>query len=400
MTKVKTIHVKNVKAISEERLNLNGATAIIYAGNNKGKSTLLRTLKDRLLKQKPPHLVKQGETDGLYVMEFTTGERIEWELSTKTKAGEKLTMISADGSKTNLISEIIDWFGPADFDIDKFLQAQPAQQRKTLEKLLGLDFTALDERHAKALDDRKYANRDVERLEALYKGQVANRELPTEPIPIEELQRELLGVEAHNLRYKTLQEKEAELLRKRSRLEEELRQVNEELSLVDDQLSDASVLPKSEEDIIALSSKIEELKTQNERITENNKVIKGLAELESCRETAHQKDIVVKDIVKEKEDLIRSANLPEGFSFDEEGILYEGLPLDKSQLSSSRIYIAALKLASLAIGHVRMLHFDASMLDNESLKAVLAWANENDMQLGVEMVDRSGGDVRYEIVEE
>lgn len=69
--KVKRIKVHNVKAIIDQEINLNGATVILMGGNNKGKSTLLRALKDRLLKMKADHLVRSGEESGEYLMEFT-----------------------------------------------------------------------------------------------------------------------------------------------------------------------------------------------------------------------------------------------------------------------------------------------------------------------------------------
>ena len=398
--KVKRIKVQNVKAITDQDLPLNGSTAIIMGGNNKGKSTLLTTLKNRLLKMKPDHLVRHGETEGLYVMEFTTGDRIEWELSTKTKAGEKMTLISKDGTKTSAITEIIKFFGPSNFDIDKFLNATPAAQRKTLETLLGLDFTQLDEKYVKAVEERKDANRDVERLEVNYKGKVVDNELPLEPTPTEDLEKELLGVETHNAYYNQLVEKETELLARRKQLEEELASVNHKLGQLDEQLSTPELQPKKPEYVIDLTDKLHIQKLKNARIEENNKTRIALEELAKLKDIAHAKDMAVKDIVEEKDKLIRAANMPEGFGFTEDGITYKDLPLTREQLSSSAIYIAALKLASINVGNVRMLHFDASFLDKNSLKEVLAWAETEQLQILIERPDFEGADIRYEIIEE
>ena len=207
-------------------------------GNNKGKSTLLTTLKDRLLKLKADQLVRQGETEGFYEMEFTNGDRILWELSTKTKAGEKMTLISKDGNKTSAITDIIKWFGPSNFDIDKFLNATPAAQRKTLETLLGLDFSKIDEKLVKATDERKDANRDVERLEINYKGKVVDTELPLEPVPTDELEKELLGIESHNFWYEAWVKQEKEALERKKYLEIELAEINKKLAEIDSLLSD------------------------------------------------------------------------------------------------------------------------------------------------------------------
>jgi AAA15 family ATPase/GTPase len=398
--KIKRIHVKNVKAIIDQEINLNGATAILCGGNNKGKSTLLTALKDRLLKMKADQIVRRGETEGLYEMEFTSGDIIQWELSTKTKAGEKLTLISKDGAKTSVITDIIKWFNPGSFDIDKFLNESPAAQRKTLEKLLGLDFSTLDEQYTKAVEERKDANRDVERIEVTYKGLYVDETLPKEIAPTEELEKELLGVETHNEKYRLLTEQEKSLLATRKRLEEELAAVNAKLAELDEKLFDAQTQPKSQEYVNDLTEKLRTTKESNIKIEANNRLREALKSLEVLKDTAHNKDIAVKDILKAKDDMIRAAKMPEGFSFGEEGINYNDLPLTAQQLSSSAIYIAALKLASIQVGNVRFLHFDASMLDNKSLDEVRKWAESQDLQLGIELVDRAGQDISYELIED
>lgn len=400
MTKVKRISVQNVKAIKDETLNLNGATAILMGANNKGKTTLLRSLKDRLLKLKADQLVRQGETEGMYVMEFTSGDRIEWELSTKTKSGEKLTLISSDGSKTSAITEIISWFAPNNFDIDKFLNESPAAQRKTLEKLLGLDFSKLDERYAKAVEERKDANRDVERIEVHYKGKVVDPALPVEPVPTEELHKSLLSVETHNERYNLRVEEEEKLSKRKIELERQLQEVKEQLDAVSTFLDAPENQPKTTEQVAELQKKLTETRDTNFNIEENNRLRNALEMLVKAKEMAHTQDMAVKDIVLEKDEMIRKAKMPEGFGFEDEGITYNGLPLTREQLSSSSIYIAALKLASINVGNVRMLHFDASFLDKNSLNEVRVWAEKQDLQLLIERSDFEAGDIRYEIIEE
>lgn len=398
--KVKKIKVHNVKAIADQELDLNGATVIVMGGNNKGKSTLLRALKDRLLKIKPDEIVKKGETDGLYVMEFTSGDRIEWEVTTKTKAGEKLTLISKDGTKTSAITDIIKWFGPSDFDIDKFFYMQPAQQRKALEKLLGVDLSVIDEKYAKAVQERRDANRDVERIEAMYAGKYTDDTLPKVPLPVDHLEKQLLSVELVQERYDSAVEEETRLEAQLAQLKAQMDRINTRLGEIDEFLTEPANKPKSVEEIESIKRQIELTKDTNLKIQENNKMSEQLIELEKLREAAHHKEMAVQDITAKRDALIKASKLPAGFSFGDEGILYNGLPLTREQLSSSAIYIAALKLASLNLGNVRMLHFDASMLDNKSLMEVRDWAESQDLQLGIEIVERDGSDIRYEIIED
>ena len=53
MTKIKSIKVENYKALENEQVELNGSSIIMIAGNNKGKSSLLKGLIDRFQGNKP-----------------------------------------------------------------------------------------------------------------------------------------------------------------------------------------------------------------------------------------------------------------------------------------------------------------------------------------------------------
>src|SRR5690625_7594735 len=94
--KIKRIEVKNYKAISKEELNLNGCSAIITAGNNKGKTSILRGLIDRLHSDKPDLVLKQGESKGHNAIELTDGSKIEWNFTGKS---ERLSYTTPEGAK-------------------------------------------------------------------------------------------------------------------------------------------------------------------------------------------------------------------------------------------------------------------------------------------------------------
>jgi hypothetical protein len=64
MSKIKTIKFQEFKAISEFEANFNGCSAIITGGNNKGKSSFLKGMPDRIRFIRPDVLVKEGSTKG------------------------------------------------------------------------------------------------------------------------------------------------------------------------------------------------------------------------------------------------------------------------------------------------------------------------------------------------
>jgi len=137
---------------------------------------------------------------------------------------------------------------------------------------------------------------------------------------------------------------------------------------------------------------INELHDHNENVKQQEQVVGKL------QKNWKEKDKQVKAIEWEKNQILKKANLPEGFDFTEDGIAFNGFPLNKDTLSSSQIYIASLKLASKSLWKVQTLTFDTSYIDKNSLKEVEERATANDLQLLIERPDYNGGEIKYEIL--
>ena len=141
-------------------------------------------------------------------------------------------------------------------------------------------------------------------------------------------------------------------------------------------------------------TKIEDARKNNEAILRKESLLKAEKNAAECQEALQK-------IKEDKILALKSSSLPEGFEITDEGIEYLKLPFNRKSLSTSAIYIGALKLASLGLGEVKTLHFDASSLDRESLIEVEKWASENNLQLLIEWPDRSGNEeIVYELIEE
>jgi predicted ATP-dependent endonuclease of OLD family len=67
MTKIKTITVHNLKAIKDLTVDFNGCTAIITGGNNKGKTSFLRGVIDRLKGLAPDMIVQISTAEKLLI---------------------------------------------------------------------------------------------------------------------------------------------------------------------------------------------------------------------------------------------------------------------------------------------------------------------------------------------
>lgn len=405
MAKVKKITVSNLKAVSALSVDFNGCTAIITGGNNKGKSSFLRSLPERLRGNKPDLILKQGEKEGSAEWELTSGEKFIWTFDGKK---EKLTFVSERNIPQSVTKEISKMYFPSVFDVDAFLNSMPAKQKKTLQELTGIDFTEIDKVYKSAYDERTYANKKL--ADAKARLVFYDPKAPTEITPTDDLEAELHGIDAHNLRFENVEiqckqkaDKREENLKAISRLEDEIKALKENNKALDGEIIKGNIWMEDEKNAKKtnaeeLKEKIAAIKQANASIEENLKAKELQEAHDKAAEEAKHADEEVKRIEAEKLEVIKNASMPDGFGFSDDGITYNGLEFNKDQLSSSAIYIAALKLAALGLGEVKTLHFDASFLDKNSLKDIEKWANENDLQLLIERPDFEGGEIEYQLV--
>lgn len=442
MSKIQRISIQNFKSITDQSAEFKGCTAIVTGGNNKGKTSFLRGIPDRIRFVRPDVMVKTGEKEGRGEMTLDSGEKFVWEFDTAGR--DKLTYITDQG-RQSVTKELGRQFFPPVFDIDKFLQSSPKEQSKQLQAIIGLDFTEIDERYREAYDARTERNREAElyhvKLEKMIKCP------PVEFVDLTELtlkkqqQKDLLNAKYLENKKKNQATRTAwenakeEILRdckdhndkqeaKRrvfdacfkavatltssgyigdaSKFLEELREdiqpdmVPTELYPKEpayiEEMPDKTELDRIDTLILSASETNAEAQKYKEYVDHKNATA-------AARDVADQADILVKSIELEREEMIRSGNFPKGISLTSAGILVDGLPLDRNQISTSKLYTAALRIAAMNLGEVRTLYFDASFLDRNSLSEIQTWANENDLQLLIERPDFDGGEISYEIIE-
>lgn len=423
--KIDNITVQNFKAVSHESIDFNGCSAIITAGNNMGKTSVLRGLIDRFRGEKLDIIVKEGESKGFNVMELSDGCKIEWKFTEKT---ESFAYTTTDGIRMTqgVLSAIGQKYFGIKFDIDKFLSSGPAVQTKELQKIVGLDFGDIDSRYKEAYDDRTYANKVF--------AEVSGKKLQG-PEKVEKP-----GLEALKKEYSIMDEKNTLIAKDWSvKNEKHLNEINKfnheqtEKRTVYNKLFDARAIlnnlgyqskdlnnfidlkkPGKLKDALSLPSPnylsmerirfdIEKAENQQRLFDSYERDLKDyndwVAEGKKAREVQVKADEKVKSIQADKNKMIAGAKIPDEFKITDSGILYNGLPLTDSQISSSSKYIAALKLGAMVLGKLRTMHFDASFLDKNSLAEIQDWANKNDLQLLIERPDFDGGDIKYQIIE-
>lgn len=391
MTKIKQIRVKNIKSVIDEELNLEGCSAIITGGNNKGKTTILTSLIDRLNSEKPELVVRNGETDGSYTMVLTNGDKIVWNAKS-----DKVTLITPENLCSTSIRAIASKYFGEKFDIDKFLQCSPKEQAIMLQKLVGLDFSEIDAKYKSAYDERAYFKRKTKQV--VYEPE----KLDYQRIFISELTEELNQFNENNRVYVATQ---VSLSNRKTEIEELKGQIDRltvMLTVVEktQEVEIASYKEMKLQPIGLIENEIETASSRNSALDKYEAEVKQFNQYQADLKEAEKYDDDLAIISEQKKKMLSDSTLPDGITIEDGRVLADGFELDKKQVSLSKLYITALKLASLSLKEVKSLYFDASPLDRKSLQEIQLWASDNDLQILIEKPDFEGGDIEYHILTE
>lgn len=392
MTTIKKISVQNIKAVDNLSIELNWATAIVTGGNNKWKSTLLRSVIERIRWEKPQLILKDLTKSWLWEIELMDWSKFIRDI--KNNDSDKLTYISSDWLKVIASVDIRNKYFPQVFDIDKFLNLQPKQQLEQIKKITWLDLSELEELKKNKYESRKDANRLEKEYEA--RLQEVDAELQDEEIDTESIISEIATIDSHNNNYDRIiswielkKQEKADLLNKIKQLEVDIENWEKWVSEVKNK-------PKNNKE--ELQNKLQEIKNINERIRDNKKAKEIYKEYVMVKEKAEKENEELKKIEEQIKQKISDAKLPYWFTIDDWWLLYEWMPLERSQQSSSRLYIASLILARELIWDVHALHFDASFLDKKSLHEILDRSESQWLQLLIERPDYDWWEIRYEFI--
>lgn len=452
MSKIKTIKLLNFKAIEEFEANFNGCTAVVIAGNDKGKTSFLRGIVDRIRFIRPGQKVHKGKESGNGELVLDTGEKFIWEFDDIGK--DKLIYIDSEGIKQTVTVDLGKRFFPPTFEVDKFLNSTPKEQEKQLQKIVGLDFDDVNKRYLEAYNLRTSNNADAEKFHVKL-----SQMLKVDKVDFVDLTGLQKKKEAIRVRLNTLYTSNKEVNdvarniwnQKKDEINEEVNVFNHSQSLIKQHievwrqyLSDlenvldqnvklmilvdlsglkkfieampgpqpnkiaSELYPKEPEyikempddkEMRDIDSEILAASQTNADAQKYHDYISYKATTEAAKVEADEADDAVKKIEAEREKMIQSAKFPKGITIDSDGIKVDGFHMDKNQISTSKLYTTALRIASMNLGEVKTLYFDASYLDKNTLKEIQDWAHENDLQLLIERPDFEDGEIQYHIIE-
>ena len=285
---------------------------------------------------------------------------------------------------------------------------------------MGLDFTALNAKRKTAYYERTIANRELASAKARAAECEVDPETPDEEVSVTSLMAELQKVEQHNRannvhrdevttrqnRLESCQKNRIEIQKKVDRLQSELNDQLEELKNCDaailerrnDYVAYAEAAAKlKDQDPEPIRQKINDAGTINAKVRDKKNYVKLQAEVAAREKSANLLTEEIDAFDKEKSDQLSKAKFPlEGLSFDDTGVLLNGVPF--TQGSQARQLQAAVAIGIAMNPTVRVILVrDASLLDDRSMELVAKMATDHDMQFWLERVsDDSPGAIVIE----
>lgn len=408
MSKIESIKIKNFKGISQIDTNIHSSNVYVVGGNGKGKTSFIDAVWTTLTgKNIPTEPITQGERESVIEIEL---EKFVAFLDFKRGKGKEIKqsfrLISKDDG--SVIPQprtfLNNMLGIVDFDPNHFFSLSAKKQVEYFCQITNLNVSDIDKKFSELYEERTFRNKNLKLLRdqtnVWFDAEIAKKDVIDIKTLYEKKVAESEKIAAFNRITTGVDERAKKIVEMRNRIAEietEIAKVSGEIEKATVWLNEPANQPMSTTEFGLIDKEIAETEQSNAKILEH-KSAKELTE----KITAAENDI--SDIENEmaalteqkKQKLISGIDIP-GLTFDGEMFLFEGLPFEQTQINTANQLIAGLRIGQKLLNEVKILKFDGSLIDDNNMSKIKDWANENDIQLFVEIVDRAGGKLEIKI---
>jgi DNA repair exonuclease SbcCD ATPase subunit len=402
-TKIVRLTSTNVKRLKAVEIKPDGNLVVIGGDNAQGKSSVLDSILYALAGNRAVCAtpIREGASTAEVMVELDT-------LTVRrrfTKKGTTLTVEGKDGTKFSSPQAVLDELvGAVGYDPMSFIRDKDKQLDR-LKALLGIDFAAADAERKEAYDKRTGWNREVKRLEFELNSAPAYPDAPAAVPTTADITAELTAARAHNQANEKKRQELNLATKERDQLFERIALLRKELESFSSQLEEvrgqmikaegviSGLVDQDETSILAKFDQVEEIGKQVRSNQRRAEIAKGL---DIASREADAKSRRIEEIDEAKRKTLADANMPvEGLSFDSNGVLLNGLPLDQASSSEQLRVSVAIGLAMNPKLRV-LIARDASLLDNASMAELQKIAQDHDAQIWAERVGKLGPQITIE----
>lgn len=406
--KVQKVQIKNFKSIEDLNIDLDGKSVYLVGRNRSGKSSLIQAIFSALSgKEIPEASITKGQSKGhIEIMIGDTDKQYKIKLSfTEKNQKGTLSIITPDGMKASSKKVLDDIVGNITFDPFDFINSDGKKQVKFIKELAGIDFAELDKEYKDLYDERTITNRIKKEKEASLKS-IPDVEVPKDAVRIDpaDINKEIQEAMNHNNGISQAEDKLETLEKSRDNISNRIKELEKEKNeLTERIIKGAAYLDANKKkDIAELNEKYHCIVKTNKVLEDYDKYQEVEFDLQKYVEKSEEQTKSLETISQKKQDAIDNSSLPvPGLGFDDDGLILDGLRFSEPQIAKSTIIETGIKLSMALNPNVKIIRIkDGSLLDKDTMEAVLGYIKTNDYQGFIEIVDHDTEQLKIEFVEE
>lgn len=410
MSRIIRIEATNVKRLKAISIEPHPHFQVIRGNNGEGKTSTLDAIQYTLggKSTHPPRVIRDGQVRAEVVVE--TDELIvtrKWD-----KDGTSLEVTARDGTPMKSPQAVLDKLvGRLSFDPLEFLSLDPKKQLETLKRLVGLDFTELDNKRLRLFTQRTGENKTLSDLDGQLKAvadveEVAMVDLSALLAEVQQANDALAAVRADDVKRRANENRvmvmERQIKRSQDRIAELTKAIADEeaaiLTYIDDLNETKALLEIPPRDAAPFEAKVAELKGQVRDFEQTNVAARAWQSKQQLIDRRAKQQALCDDLTEqlrlidvEKLETIAACQFPvEGLGLrGDEGVQFNGVPLEQAS-GAQRLRVSVAIGAALNPKLRVMLVRDGSLLDEKSLALLHDMAVELDAQVFLEMVGNDG----------
>lgn len=415
----------NIMRLKDIRFNLQGRHLFIVGGKtDEGKTSALLSLLIAMCGRSgmdayPDVVLKEGEDEG-WIRVHTTGDdelhepvgfTIEYKVVRKTRGNivEEFRILDSAGEEASEPRTLLKSFYQLKaFDPLAFEKLEKKAKLALILQMLGLDFSQQKAEAKRIYDERTALNKETKKLEAKLGIMKKWPGLPESEVEVKSLiaeyERRQVVNKAHERDRGQLAAMDIEVSNTTEQIaaiKAEMESLRAKLERHEDFLERAQstaenmrsgVVSLVDENIEAAKQAISEAAETNKKIRDNQAHFDLYKQMMDTAGKAENLTCDLEDIAKAQEKAVKAAVFPvPGMSFDEEGVLLNGLPIEQA---SKRQRIEASVDIGIALNPKLklMVSQDGGCLDEESMQALDKKLADWGGTMIVEMVTRAKSD--------
>lgn len=411
--KAELVKIKEFKVLKNVEEYVNGNHILLLGDNGVGKSSFIQFIEIALGKNTniPVNATGEGE-----VLINKDGKKYTFHV--KFKDGKPvLTVTGEDGMKDSRKGTIASIVGALDFDIDEFveLSKSTAGKKKQVEifksflpEEIRTDLEKFDENVKVSYNERTEVNKAIKLKEGSIKEHRLYSVVGVKKFEEKKIKEEFDKVQALKEHNSKVSEKTKELLETEQKLDDLQTKINEMmashkkgLAFHKDLKTWIDANKPHELDVIESAEKaLETVEQNNKDFTDSEALLKDMALLETIKKEFGELTAKIKSSKEAIANTIRDMDSPvKGLEFDEETLIYNGVPVSPDTLSTSEIMELGIRLKMAENPELGILFIQrGESLGTDRLKTIKEIADKEGWQIIMEQVERGTKKLHVEIM--